>query len=365
MTKESKKVVIIGGSYAAFMALKSLVKSSKVKLDITLIATSNVAFFNAASPRLLVEPEHIDKTVFSIPESIKKLANGTIHTISYYKGYVTKVDLDQQVVYVGETEFEYDNLVIASGARTKAGAFKLDNKRDETYTIDAIKNLAANIKKAKSVAVIGGGSTGVETAAEIAYAYRDKSVVLYTGSSGPLSAFSSPRTTSGATSKLKDLGVTIVNDTRVGTEGNVVVLPDGARKEYDLVIEAVGTTPNSEFLPSKVLNDAGFVETDKHLRLKNYSNVIVAGDVVAEATGTIVNLKFDQEPVLAKTLQYEVCDDKSVKLKAYLKPTSVTTFTPIGKEGGVGLMFGWTVPSFLVKVMKSKDFMISKGADNF
>jgi hypothetical protein len=33
---------------------------------------------------------------------------------------------------------------------------------------------------------------------------------------------------------------------------------------------------------------------------------------------------------------------------------------PIGPQQGVGVVFGWKVPSFLVKMAKSKDFMIGQ-----
>lgn len=33
-------------------------------------------------------------------------------------------------------------------------------------------------------------------------------------------------------------------------------------------------------------------------------------------------------------------------------------FVPVGANQGVGLAFGWKVPSFVVKMAKSKDFMI-------
>lgn len=82
-------------------------------------------------------------------------------------------------------------------------------------------------------------------------------------------------------------------------------------------------------------------------------------------SGTIYNLKYEQQPVLTRTLEHEVLDNKSVKLKPYLKLTSFTTFTPIGKDGGVGMLFGWDAPNFLVKSVKSKDFMIPKGASHF
>lgn len=365
MTERNKKAIIIGGSYAGFLALKTLLKSSRVKLDITMISPSRMAYFNAAAPRLLVEPKLVEQTVYSIPESIKKLASGTIHQVNFYKGSVSKVNLDERLVAVGDNKLDYDNLIITSGARTKTAVFKLDNTRDEMYTLDAIKTVSSDIKKAHSIAVIGGGSTGVETASEIAYNSHDKKVTLFTGSSGPLSGLASSSMTSEATTKLKKLGIEIINDTLVDVDGKFIVFPDGTKREFDLIIESLGTIPNTEFLPKKVLNSFGLIETDEYLRVVGYPNVIAAGDVVGLGTGTIFNLKYDQEPVLVRTLEYEVLDDKSVKLRPYLQPTSFTSFTPIGKDGGVGMVFGWHAPNFLVRSLKSKDFMILKSSSHF
>ena len=65
-------------------------------------------------------------------------------------------------------------MIIASGARAKSPAFKLTNNNDQNYTIKAILELGDEIKAANNIAVIGGGSTGVETSAEIAFKYSDK-----------------------------------------------------------------------------------------------------------------------------------------------------------------------------------------------
>lgn len=37
-------------------------------------------------------------------------------------------------------------------------------------------------------------------------------------------------------------------------------------------------------------------------------------------------------------------------------------FVPIGHTQGVGIAFGWKLPSFMVKMAKSKDFMIGNMA---
>lgn len=99
MSKEkSRQVVIIGGSYAGILALKTLLKSSPIELNITLISPNDSGYFNAAAPRLLIEPESIEKTIFPIKPTIEKLTSGTIHTAKFLQGVVTKVDLTNQKV---------------------------------------------------------------------------------------------------------------------------------------------------------------------------------------------------------------------------------------------------------------------------
>ena len=40
------------------------------------------------------------------------------------------------------------------------------------------------------------------------------------------------------------------------------------------------------------------------------------------------------------------------------KVASYMKFVPIGPSQGVGIVFGWKLPSFAAKIIKSKDFMI-------
>ena len=35
-------------------------------------------------------------------------------------------------------------------------------------------------------------------------------------------------------------------------------------------------------------------------------------------------------------------------------------FVPLGSTQGVGVVMGWKIPSFMVKMAKSKDFMIGQ-----
>ncbi|EGW32897.1 uncharacterized protein SPAPADRAFT_60240 [Spathaspora passalidarum NRRL Y-27907] len=370
MTTNKKKVIIIGASYGGILALKTLLSTKKchtkdISLDITIIAPNDHTYFNIASPRLLTELNLASKVVFKIKDVIEKLSRGTEHTVGFVQGSVQKVDLDDKSLTIlnSDRTFNYDNLIIASGTRTDFPGFKLDNQKDQTYSIEAIKILSKQIEDAKSIAIIGGGSTGVEVAGELGYKYgkQKEEIVLYTGASRPLPTLPENQS-SKATTKLERLGVTIVND-KVNVRENSVELANGSIVKYSLVITAYKHIPNTEFLPANVLNKTGYVITDSHLRLKQHPEVICVGDALEIGQRSVVDLVYGQKSVIESTIQVEVFGNAS-KPKSYEAPKSTTMVVPIGKEGGVGLAFGWNVPNFLVSILKAKDFMISKAGDN-
>ncbi|RLV89232.1 Apoptosis-inducing factor 2 [Spathaspora sp. JA1] len=371
MTTNKKRVIIIGASYGGILALKTLLGTKKCHtnhtlLDITIIAPNDQTYFNIASPRLLTELDLTPKVVFKIKDVITKLSSGTEHAVKFVQGTVKNVDLDDKSLTISNSDkiFGYDNLIIASGTRTDFPGFKLDNERDQNYSLEAIKTLAKEIEIAKSIAIIGGGSTGVEVAGELGYKYgkQKEEIVLYTGASRPLLDLPENQSLKAAR-KLEQLGITIVNNDRAKVSGNSVLLTDGSTAEYSLVIKAYSHIPNTEFLSAEVLNEKGYIITDNQMRLTKYPEVICLGDVLEIGLRSVVDLVYAQKSVFESTVQVEVFGS-TTKSKTYTRPSSTTMVVPIGKEGGVGMAFGWNVPNFLVSHLKAKDFMISHAGDN-
>lgn len=58
------------------------------------------------------------------------------------------------------------------------------------------------------------------------------------------------------------------------------------------------------------------------------------------------------------TNTYPLTEPSARTSNVYKKVTSDMQFVPIGPTQGVGVAFGWKVPSFAVKMAKAKDFMI-------
>lgn len=363
----TKLVIIVGGSYAAILALKTLLSTKDVKLDITMISPNDKAFFNVSVPRLLVENDSIKKTVFPLGESIDNLVKGTIHKAAHIQSSVKKVDFkSKSVIIADESKLNYDNLILASGTRSVSPIWKLDSVKSVDFTLDSIKETSAQIQKAKSIAIIGGGTTGVETAGELGHEYKGKKkIVLYTGSLGPLS-IPLPNHVSSVTKKLEKLDIEIVNNQLVKKEGDsTIVFKDGTTRDFDLVVEAFKLIPNTEYLPDEVLDKNKYVITDEYFRVRDFHEVICLGDILALGQQSVVDLTYNQKPIFAKTVAYEVFDDLNVKLTPYVKPSKATIVVPIGRDGGVGVIYGWSIPNCVVWFAKSRNFMIPKASEFF
>lgn len=352
------KVVILGGSYAGAMALTSLYKVHP-QAEVTLVSLTTHTYFNIASPRLLVEPEKFDKTVFSLENFVKRRSNGKG---KFIQGKAIGVDFENNEVTVqtseGPINLEYDVLVLGTGSATLWDGFKVNESHLAAKL--AILSTAEKLKSAKTVAIIGGGSTGVETAGEIAYAFKNIRVTLYTGSSGPLKEF--PRLTAGATSKLAKLGVKIVNNvkTKSVTETEAI-LESGEIVQSDLVIEAFSLTPYSAYLPDSVKDKYGYVKTDKQLIVQGTTNVIALGDLVSGSSKTIIDLKMAQMAVYSATLKRILKGNKSTR---EWTPMQNSILVPISPTGGEGMIFGWHVPNFIVRFLKAKTFLLEKAEED-
>lgn len=354
------KLVIIGGSFAGHKALSAFYANSNgADIEAVVVSPSDDAWFNVAAPRLLVKPEEWTKTVVPLKNSLDKISKGKA---THLKGKATAVDFDKQTVSVataaGSETVPYDYLVIASGSATKFAGFKTNLNADDARK--AIENVHQQLQTARTVAVVGGGPTGVEVSGEIASEYPEIKVTLYSGQGGPLAA--TPLLVRGATAKLEQLGVEVVNGVRVSKQGDAIVLPDASTKNYDLVLEAYTTTPYTEYLPSAVLDSRGYVVTDSHFVVKNHPNVFALGDVVADTPGTVLDLNMSQ--IRPFTAAVKAALGAPAKQITYSRVDNML-IVPVSKNGGVGLLFGWRVPSLFVWLVKLRTFMVDKSQHEF
>lgn len=209
-------------------------------------------------------------------------------------GVVTRVDTDRAEVHVGHldgstTVETYDALLISSGV---TNGFWRQNRLEDEDGIEAdLARVSAQIDQAGSIAVVGGGATGVSAAVNLADRHPDKTIHLFHSRGEALPEYH-PRVRRRIAHELERAGVHVHPHHRA-------VVPDGASSEglttgpvewatgqgsfdIDRVLWAVGDVrPNTDFLPDELLDERGFVRVDENLRVPGHDAVFAVGDVAA------------------------------------------------------------------------------------
>lgn len=365
MEAKKKHIVIIGGSYAGLWGAKTICTKLKDDVRVTLISPNTYAYFNIAAPRILVEPEKVEKALFSLSDLLNRFSS----KIELLEGRVVKADLEEKTVhYTTQNEtrtVNYDYLVIASGVSMETNC--LQNELEGKRVVEEIKKMNQEIQQAKSIVILGGGPTGVEVAGELGYYYgQTKDITVITGKTGPLTLMGE-NASKKAEVLMRELNISVINDVKYTwcetlSSRTRVHLENGTSMEVDLVINTAICKPNTDFLEQKYVDEKEYLKTDQYFRLKDHNEVIGLGDVLAIGARSLFDLLHYQIPTFA-TFVNTLSDRNKNQLKPYQKPKQ-TTVIPISEKGGVGLFYGWQVPSFLVRLLKGRDYMLGR-AENY
>jgi NADH dehydrogenase FAD-containing subunit len=209
-------------------------------------------------------------------------------------GSLTGIELAGRSVGVrlpdGSTQDEaYDVLVISTGV---TNGFWRRPDLQSTADVDAsLQEAHSRLAAAGSINVVGGGAAAVSTAANLASAWPAKEVHLYFPGERPL-PLHHPRVWSKVESRLTDRGVTL-------HPGHRAVVPDGfgcdritdepvewstgqPSSTADATVWAIGRVhPNTDWLPTELLDDDGFVRVSSDLSLPGQTGLFAIGDVAA------------------------------------------------------------------------------------
>lgn len=208
-------------------------------------------------------------------------------------GRIVAVDLSESAVDVetasgDRRRIDYDALVLATGV---SNGFWRHDRVEDAATIDAsLAAVGADLASAATIAVVGGGATGVSVADNLART-SDADVHLFHGGDEPLPGFH-PDVRRWIARRLVDDGVNV-------HPGHRARLPEGfvgdrlghdpiewstGQEPFaaDVVLWAVGAVrPHTSFLPANILDVDGFVRVDRNLRVVGCPNVFAVGDVAA------------------------------------------------------------------------------------
>ncbi|MEE6488507.1 hypothetical protein FKM82_015246 [Ascaphus truei] len=355
---ESVRVVVVGGGFAGIAAANQL-KSNGIPF--VLVDMKDAFHHNVAALRASVESGFARKTFISYEATYQD---------SFKQGKVLGINLQtQQVLLESNEELHFSHLILATGSN---GPFpgKFNQVISMDRAIQKYEDLVKEVQKAKHVVVVGGGSAGVEMAAEVKTEYPDKEVTLIHSKVALADVELQPSVRRAVKEILLNKGVKLVLGQRVTNlneltmnvaQDNIEVLLDKNAEVVtaNLILSCTGIKVNSSSY-SNVFGDNlaadGALIVNDFLQVEGHPNVYAIGDCA--------NV---QEPKMAyhaslhaKVAVTNILNSLMEKpLKTY-KPGSLSMFLSMGRNDGAGQLNGCYVGRFFVTQIKSRDIFVPK-----
>ncbi len=263
---KGKRVIVVGGGFAGALAARILEK----QFDVVLIDTKDYFEFTPGILRVIVEPNHLPKIQARHIDYLKKAR--------FVKSRAREIT-DREIKTAREV-LGFDYAIIACGSRYNQ-PFK---EKDVVISTRGshLREYAEKTRKAKRIAIIGGGIVGVELAGELVEKYPEKSITLIHANS-ELMERTPKKAREYARRFLTEKGVRIIFRERViKKNGKKYVTDKGRVVEADLGFLCTGIKPNSECISKKIgecLTPTGFVKVNEFLQLEGCENIFGAGDI--------------------------------------------------------------------------------------
>ncbi|HEX6227515.1 MAG TPA: NAD(P)/FAD-dependent oxidoreductase [Chryseolinea sp.] len=298
-----KRIVVIGGGFAGLNFIQQM--AANKNFDITLVDRNNYNYF---TPLLYqVATGFLEPSSISYP--FRKLLQG--RNVNFRMASVSRIETSANLVHLSDgTRLSYDFLVFAAGSRPNFFANESVQKnaialkgiddalfmRNRLITIfekAAIEKDPIEKRKLLTIAIGGGGPTGVEIAGMLAELkghilpkeypeinMDEISLYLIEGSPdllGPMSA----RTHSGAAQILTKLGIKVMLNTMIlSFRNDELKLSNGQVIDTKTLIWAAGVTATIfQGIAASSLEKGGRMITDAFHRVKDYDNVFAIGDI--------------------------------------------------------------------------------------
>lgn len=295
-----KKVVIIGGGFGGLTAAKRLAKSEH---DVILIDKTNHHLFQP----LLYQVATAALSPADIAAPLRAILRNQ-KNITVIMGEVTRIDINSKKVNLGESEIDFDYLIVsvgsqhsyfgksewekyAPGLKTISDALSIRERVLISFEKAERATSSAEIEKYTTFVIVGAGPTGVEIAgalAEIAkktmlkdFRNIDPSktkIILVEAGNYILSAYD-PVLSQKAKTSLEELGVTVLTNRKVSEINSKGVTVDNEFIETENIIWAAGNEIPGVIKTLGASTDrAGRVIVESDLSTTNNSEVFVIGD---------------------------------------------------------------------------------------
>ncbi|MCG7419388.1 FAD-dependent oxidoreductase [Macrococcus epidermidis] len=342
-----KNLVLLGGGYGNMRIMQRLLPNTlPAEYNITLI--DKIPFHGLKTEfYALAAGTESDKDVrVEFPQD-KRL------NIVY--GEVTQIDLEKQIVSIGENHVDYDELVIGLGCEDKY--HNVPGAEEYTYSIQTMTKARktyqaiADLPSGSTVGIVGAGLSGIELASELRESRKDLKIQLFDRGERILPAF--PEKLSNYVKKWFDK-----NDVEVIPNSNVVKVEPGTlynndvSYSVDICVWTAGIQPVEivRNLPVEI-GDGNRVKLNQYHQIPTHPNVYVVGDCAALPHAPSAQLAEVQAEQIIDVMKMIWTDKPLPEVMPELKLQGF--MGSLGEKEGFAYLMEKTVTGRLARLMKS------------
>src|SRR5215218_8962177 len=303
----SHKVLVVGGGFAGYNAVAKLCRLTRERDDVGVMLISRENYFTFWPMLASVIGGDVETHNVAQPLRRTLIRLGA----SFRRADLESVDTERKVVTAAGKEFPYDQLVLSLGAQP--AFFGIPGVEEHAISIKGIgageeicdrvieryeeTTLAGgDVPDSKlTFVIIGGGSTGVEVAAELHNLLQellvpdypnidpDRTKIILIDANKEILKELDPALRRVARVRLHDLRIEVINNVKAReVKADRVILADGREIAAENVIWTAGARA------SKKLDDLPFphderkgLTVDRYMRVEGYDNVWGIGDCAA------------------------------------------------------------------------------------
>lgn len=278
-----KKIIVIGMS-AASVAFVTKLRSFDQESEIICFSGEPDLPYNRCFLADVLTGESTQEQITLKPQDFFAKNNIAV----FYNTWVTKIDTEHKLVYVGDLSYPYDVLFIGTGTHTMVPKFAQDCTASGLFTFHTLQDMHAimdhiNRFKPKTALVIGAGLNGLEAVSSLQE--RGIAVGVIEAQETVLASQVDVQLSEFITSIMAHKGVLTVTGHKVVQlciRSNHVVgvqLDSRTHLGADMIILAAGSVVNSQLLHGTGIElNNGSIVVDEHLKT-SVDGVLAAGDV--------------------------------------------------------------------------------------
>lgn len=300
------RVVIIGNNVAGITTAKTI-RELRQDVDIIVFAEEKYHYYPRPTLTEYIANKLDEKSLFFYPDDwyVKNRIKVNLGT------KVEKIDSEEKRVLANGLWVDYDALVVATGAKAFVPPIKGLPKQNvfTLRTLDDAKAIKALIPKIQSVAIIGGGLLGLETARAISQARQGLTVRIIEKASYLLSKQLDEEGGGILRALVEEMGMDVITNAEVeeiagAQQVERIRLKDGREFDAQLMIISAGVRPNLDLVKEAGMKIERGLIVDGSLCCDKKGMIFAAGDVVQyeDMVWGIIPAALDHAKIVARMI---------------------------------------------------------------